>query len=62
MFAMVPGMSDPQKEPGDLTDRFQAFAKSADSATSRALPLALIAVGAVLLVVLIATIVVLSNA
>ena len=54
-------MSDQQKEPGDLTDRFQAFAKSADPAPSRALPFALIAVGAALIVVLIATIIVLSS-
>lgn len=54
-------MSDQQNEPGELTDRFQAFAQSADPDPSRALPYALIAVGAALLVVLIATIVVLTG-
>ena len=55
-------MSDQQNEPGELTDRFQAFAEAADPAPSRALPAALIGVGAVLLVVLIATIIVLATA
>jgi hypothetical protein len=54
-------MTDQQKEPGELTGRFQAFAQSADPTPSRALPLALVAVGAALLVVLIATIAVLNR-
>lgn len=44
-FAMVRGMSDEQIEPGDLTERFRAFAQSADPAPSRALPVALIVAG-----------------
>jgi hypothetical protein len=54
-------MSDQQKEPGELTERFAAFAKTADQPPSRALPYALIAVGAALLVVLVVTILVLVN-
>ena len=39
---MVPGMSDEKQEPGELTERFQAFSRSVDPEPSKALPLALI--------------------
>lgn len=60
-FAMVAPMSDQQQEPGEVTDRFRAFAQSDDPQPSKALPFALIAVGAALLVVLITTIIVLGS-
>ena len=53
---MVRGMSDEQTEPGELTDRFQAFAQTVDPAPSRGLPIALIAGGALLVFVLIVAI------
>ena len=57
-----PGMSDQQKEPGEVTERFKAFAQSADTAPSRVLPIALGVIGAAILVVLIVTLIVLSGA
>jgi len=56
---MVPAMADDQTEPGELTERFRAFADSVDPAPSRALPVALIVGAAVLLVALVAAIVLL---
>ncbi len=53
VFAMVPGMADEQAEPGELTDRFRAFAETVDPKPSRALPAGLLAAAAVFLVVLI---------
>jgi len=50
---MVPGMADEQAEPGELTDRFRAFAESVDPEPSRALPAGLIATVAVVVVALI---------
>ncbi len=55
---MVRAMSDEQIEPGELTERFRAFAKSVDPAPSRALPLALIVTGVVALLAIIVAIVV----
>jgi hypothetical protein len=55
---MVPGMTDEQVEPGELTDRFRAFSETVDPAPSRALPVALIAAAAVAVVVLIAILVI----
>ncbi|HLT11053.1 MAG TPA: hypothetical protein VK028_09625 [Micromonosporaceae bacterium] len=52
-------MADDQTEPGELTERFRAFADSVDPAPSRALPVALIVGAAVLLVALVAAIVLL---
>jgi hypothetical protein len=54
-------MSDQHNEPGELTERFAAFAKSTDQPPSRTLPYALIAVCGALLVVLVVTIIVLVN-
>jgi hypothetical protein len=49
-FARVPGMADEHAEPtGELTERFRAFAETTDPAPNRALPLGLIAAGAVVL-------------
>lgn len=59
---MVPAMADDQMEQGELTERFRAFAESVDPAPSRTLPVALIATGAVLVVALVATIVLLMLA
>lgn len=50
---MVRGMSEEQIESGDLTDRFRAFAQSADPAPSRALPVVLIITGATAVVALV---------
>ena len=55
-FVMVRGMSDEQSEPGELTERFQAFAQSTDPAPSRGLPIALIAGGVFLVLLLIVAI------
>ena len=46
-------MADEQAEPGELTDRFRAFAESVDPEPSRALPAGLIATVAVVVVALI---------
>jgi hypothetical protein len=46
-------MSEDQIEQGELTERFRAFSESVDPEPSRALPVALLAVGAVVLVALI---------
>ncbi len=51
-FAKVAGMSDEQNEPGELTERFQAFARSDDPPPSRALPIAMMAGGFALLVMI----------
>ena len=53
---MVRGMSDEQIEPGELTERFRAFAQSADPAPSRALPVAFIAAGVVAVLALAAAV------
>lgn len=50
---MVPGMADEQAEPGELTERFRAFAESVDPKPSRALPAGLITTAAVFIVALI---------
>lgn len=47
-------MSDEQIERGELTERFRAFSESVDPEPSRAVPVALLVVGAVVLVALIA--------
>jgi hypothetical protein len=53
-FAKVPGMSEDQQEPGELTERFRAFSQSVDPAPSKALPVALIAtIGAVALLLIV---------
>ncbi len=52
-FAIVRHMSDDQMDPGEITDRFRAFAETSDPAPSKGLPIALI-VGAVVLVALVA--------
>ena len=54
-------MAEPQNETGDITDRFKAFATSADPAPSRALSLGLVVAGVALVVVLVVTIVVLAR-
>jgi hypothetical protein len=48
---MVPNMTDDHHEPGEITERFRAFAESSDPAPSRGLPAVLI-VGAVVVMVL----------
>ena len=58
---MVPGMADEHAptesaEPGELTNRFRAFAETTDPEPSKALPVGLIAAGAVVLVVLVAVV------
>ena len=52
-FAIVPGMADDQRETGEITERFRAFAERSDPAPSKGLPIALI-VGAAVLVALLA--------
>lgn len=49
---------DEQVEPGEMTERFRAFSETVDPAPSKALPVALIAAGALAIVVLIAIVVV----
>jgi hypothetical protein len=56
LFAMVPGMADEQAEPGELTERFRAFAETVDPQPSKALPMGLIAAVAVFVVLLIAVV------
>jgi hypothetical protein len=46
-FAMVPGMSEEQIEHGELTERFRVFAQSADPEPNRTARTALLAGGAV---------------
>jgi hypothetical protein len=46
-------MSEPQEIQGEETARFQAFAQTVDPAPSRTLPVALIAIGAAVVVVLV---------
>lgn len=58
---MVPGMADEQTEPGEVTSRFQAFADGVDPEPSRALPMAMIAITAAVVVVAIVLIAVLLN-
>jgi hypothetical protein len=53
VFAMVPGMADEQTEPGELTDRFRAFAETVDPTPSKAFPVGLIAAAGALVVALI---------
>jgi hypothetical protein len=48
-----PGMSEEQIEPGEVTERFRKFSESVDPEPSRALPAALLVVGAVVAVGLI---------
>ena len=55
-FAMVPGMADEQREPGELTDRFRAFAETVDPQPSRALPVGMLVAGAIVVVALIAVV------
>ena len=49
-------MADEQAEPGELTERFRAFAETVDPQPSKALPLGLIAAVAVFMVLLIAVV------
>ena len=51
-FAMVPRMPEEQIEPGNLTERFRAFAQSVDPEDSGAPRILLVAVGLTLLLVL----------
>jgi hypothetical protein len=46
-------MADEQAEPGELTDRFRAFAETVDPEPSRAFPAGLIATAAVFVVAVI---------
>ena len=50
---MVRGMADDQIEPGDITDRFRAFAEKVDPQPSKALPVGFIAAAGAVLVVLV---------
>ena len=50
---MVRPMADDQIEQGELTERFRAFAETVDPAPSRSLPVALIIVGAVVVLALV---------
>jgi hypothetical protein len=43
-------------EPGELTERFRAFAETVDPAPSKSMPLGLIAAAAVVVVVLVAVV------
>jgi hypothetical protein len=47
---MVPGMADEQREPGELTSRFQAFANTVDPEPGKAAPIGMIALAAVLII------------
>jgi hypothetical protein len=51
-------MSDEQAQPGELTERFVAFSQSVDPAPSKALPYALIAIGAAVLVAVVVMLIV----
>jgi hypothetical protein len=53
---MVRGMADERAEPGELTERFRAFAESVDPKPSKILPAGLIAGAVVLVVALIAVV------
>ena len=50
---MVRGMADEHAEPGEVTERFRAFAETVDPEPSKALPVGLIAAGGALVLVLI---------
>ena len=50
---MVRPMADDQIEQGELTERFRAFAETVDPGPSRSLPVALIVVGAVVVLALV---------
>jgi hypothetical protein len=50
---MVRGMADDQRETGEITERFRAFAETSDPDPGKGLPIALI-VGAAVLVALLA--------
>jgi hypothetical protein len=50
---MVPGMADEQAEPGEVTERFRAFAETVDPEPSKALPAGLIAIAGAFVLVLI---------
>lgn len=52
LFAIVPGMADEHNEPGEVTDRFRAFAETVDPEPSKALPVGLIAAAAAVVVAL----------
>jgi hypothetical protein len=56
LFAMVPGMADEQTEPGELTERFRAFAETVDPGPSKALPTSMIIAGAAIMAALIAVV------
>jgi hypothetical protein len=59
---MVPGMSEEQTEHGELTERFRAFAQSADPEPNRTARNALLAGAAiVILLALVALVVVLAG-
>lgn len=51
VFAMVPGMSDDKVEPGEMTERFRTFAQSVDPEPRRLTRNALLAGGAIVVVV-----------
>jgi hypothetical protein len=55
-------MADNQVEPGELTERFRAFAETVDPAPSRTLPVALMVTGAVVVLALVVTILFLAMA
>lgn len=61
-FAIVRPMADNQVEPGELTERFRAFAETVDPAPSRTLPVALMVTGAVVVLALVVTILFLAMA
>ncbi len=60
-FAMVPRMADEHAEPGEVTDRFRAFAEKVDPAPSKALPIGMIAAIAVAVVAVIAVVWILAS-
>ena len=53
---MVPGMSEEKIEPGEVTERFRAFAQSVDPEPSRTARNALLAGGAIVVVLAIVAI------
>ena len=49
-------MAEEQAEPGELTDRFRAFAETVDPPASRTMPVGVIAAGVAVVVVLVAVV------
>jgi hypothetical protein len=58
---MVRGMADDQKETGEITERFRAFAESSDPAPSKGLPIALAGIAIVIVVLLAVAIIALGS-